>query len=238
VRHTPLLRIVDRFISRRLSAKTVFRAARLSLAEAEPKPLSALFTLIAQPSGDAFRLAAAKVNLGGRRRVTLTALFAHVRPTSGRDPAARLMARDRSSGANVRLPFAMCSQNDWGTSGGTLRDKDQEIRVRTGKFGFWGPRVGDAPNGMLSKVYVENKGFNLAPQVGFEPLTNRQLFVSAPLCSPARLLRNLTRYPRTPRLQPATGSPNTLPKVASARGGTSVLTALYACIANAAEINP
>jgi hypothetical protein len=68
-----------------------------------------------------------------------------------------------------------------GTSGGTLRDKDEEIRVRMGKFGFQ-PRLGrSAPSGLLSSTCIENKGFILAPQVGFEPTTLR-LTAERPIC--------------------------------------------------------
>jgi hypothetical protein len=42
-----------------------------------------------------------------------------------------------------------------------------------GKFGFQ-PRLGrGATSGVLSKACIENKGFILAPQVGFEPTTLR-----------------------------------------------------------------
>jgi hypothetical protein len=51
-----------------------------------------------------------------------------------------------------------------GTSGGTPRDKDEEIRVRMGKFRFQ-PSLGDnALNGVFTRTCVENKGFVLAPQ--------------------------------------------------------------------------
>jgi hypothetical protein len=60
-----------------------------------------------------------------------------------------------------------------GTSGGTLGDKDQEIRVRTRKFTFRGQMRHNAPSGVLCKACVEKKPVILAPQVGFEPTTLR-----------------------------------------------------------------
>ena len=60
-----------------------------------------------------------------------------------------------------------------GTSGGTLGGKDQEIRVRTGKFIFQAQMRHNAPSGVLCKACVEKKPVILAPQVGFEPTTLR-----------------------------------------------------------------
>jgi hypothetical protein len=64
-------------------------------------------------------------------------------------------------------PSSRCIRDHTGgTFGGTLRDKDEEIRVRTGKFGFQ-PRLGHgAASGVLCRPYVDNKGFILAPQSG------------------------------------------------------------------------
>ncbi len=61
----------------------------------------------------------------------------------------------------------------WGETGGTLGGKDKEIRVRTGKLRFQARRGRSATTGVFSKVRVENKGLNLAPQVGLEPTTLR-----------------------------------------------------------------
>jgi len=60
-----------------------------------------------------------------------------------------------------------------------------------------GRRERYAPNGVLSRVYVENKGFNLAPQVGFEPSTLRlteghlALFTVATCCYKWLFINNL-----------------------------------------------
>src|ERR1035437_9487251 len=65
-----------------------------------------------------------------------------------------------------------CTEH-WGETGGTLGDKDKEIRVRMGKFTKQ-PWLGcGAATGAFSRGYVENKGDSLAPQVGFEPTTLR-----------------------------------------------------------------
>jgi len=61
----------------------------------------------------------------------------------------------------------------WGETGGTPKDKDGEIRVRTGKLSKR-PWLGrGAATGAFCRGYVENKGDGLAPQVGFEPTTLR-----------------------------------------------------------------
>ena len=65
-----------------------------------------------------------------------------------------------------------CTEH-WGETGGTLGDKDKEIRVRTGKFTKQPSPGHNATNGVFTKGYVGNKGLNLAPQVGFEPTTLR-----------------------------------------------------------------
>src|ERR1035437_10360517 len=55
----------------------------------------------------------------------------------------------------------------------TPADKDGEIRVRTSKF-TKRPWLGrGAATGVFCSGYVENKGLQLAPQVGFEPTTLR-----------------------------------------------------------------
>jgi hypothetical protein len=76
--------------------------------------------------------------------------------------------------AEVRCPRARrVSTLTGGTSGGTPRDKDQEIRVRMGNFRFRPCLRHGTRSGVLCREYVDNKGFNLAPQVGFEPTTLR-----------------------------------------------------------------
>src|ERR1019366_207947 len=61
----------------------------------------------------------------------------------------------------------------WGETGGTLGDKDKEIRVRMGKFTKQPWCARGATTGVFSKRCVGNKGLRLAPQVGFEPTTLR-----------------------------------------------------------------
>src|ERR1019366_7293326 len=53
----------------------------------------------------------------------------------------------------------------WGETGGTLGDKDKEIRVRMGKFTKqpWSAR--GATTGVFSKRCVGNKGLSLAPRM-------------------------------------------------------------------------
>jgi hypothetical protein len=65
---------------------------------------------------------------------------AHVAPVRGK--AAR--GTSRGSGATCVPVFAVWSRPDWGTSGGTLRDKDEEIRVRMGNSDF-SPDSGPVP---------------------------------------------------------------------------------------------
>ena len=55
----------------------------------------------------------------------------------------------------------------WGETGGTLGVKDGEIRVRMGNSQFEPRRRRTTTTGVFCRGYVENKGVNLAPQVGF-----------------------------------------------------------------------
>src|SRR5665213_2247041 len=86
-----------------------------------------------------------------------------VAPSSHAAAPVRHLAHVRE----VRWPFT------GGTSGGTLGAKDQEIRVRMGKFTFQPQLNHNTPNGVLCKACVEKKPVVLAPQVGFEPTTLR-----------------------------------------------------------------
>jgi hypothetical protein len=71
-------------------------------------------------------------------------------------------------------PVARCaSAKHWGDSGGTPEGKDGEIRVRMGKFKSQHQLGRGATTGVFGRVYVENKGLELAPQVGLEPTTLR-----------------------------------------------------------------
>ena len=100
--------------------------------------------------------------------------FAHTWPTLHPGAARRLVLPGRAAPAQrARLYLRGAFAKHWGETGGTPKDKDGEIRVRTGKLSNrpWLGRA--APTGVFCRGYVENKGDVLAPQVGFEPTTLR-----------------------------------------------------------------
>ena len=61
----------------------------------------------------------------------------------------------------------------WGETGGTPRDKDKEIRVRTGNSRFKAVSRMSAPKRRVFYGVVEYERLVLAPQVGLEPTTLR-----------------------------------------------------------------
>ena len=115
-----------------------------------------------------------------------TALFAHVWPTLRRSAADGSIAKPGVPAQQARHVWSCVSETTGGTSGGTPRDKDQEIRVRMGNSRFRLQSERERANGDVSKACVENTGFILAPQVGFEPTTLR---LTAE-CSTIELLRS------------------------------------------------
>jgi hypothetical protein len=101
-----------------------------------------------------------------------TAPFAHVRPTSRRDSAEAPMYHLGSRAAPcARVTATLFRERMGGLLGVPRRDKDEEIRVRTGKFRFQPSLTHRTASRAFSKTCVENRGFMLAPQVGFEPTT-------------------------------------------------------------------
>jgi hypothetical protein len=103
-----------------------------------------------------------------------TAPFAHVRPMPGPEsPEAPVVPPRVPVPPCARVTAILFREATGGTSGGTPRDKDEEIRVRMGKFRFQSTPRQRAVNGVFTRTCVENRGFILAPQVGFEPTTLR-----------------------------------------------------------------
>jgi hypothetical protein len=116
-----------------------------------------------------------------------TAPFAHVRPMPGPEsPEAPVVPPRVPVPPCARVTAILFREATGGTSGGTPRDKDEEIRVRMGKFRFQSTPRQRAVNGVFTRTCVENRGFILAPQVGFEPTTLR---LTAE-CSTVELLRS------------------------------------------------
>jgi len=114
---------------------------------------------------------------------------AHVARTRPRTPDS---ARPRVPTPRARPCLRSVGERLGGTSGGTPRVKDQEIRVRTGNWRFGRQSRRGRANGDVSKTCVENAGVNLAPQVGFEPTTLR--LTAQPVVAASRCKHKTCRF--------------------------------------------